>query len=246
MPSSVQSLSHVRLLATPWTAAHQASLSITNSQSPFKPMSIESVMLSNHLTILPSYHLSSPSPPALSLSQPMPKRYAIHNCKCLMWIDCTEGPNTHPLLYHGYCHMPFHAFFSHKRGSLFLQPLNLSSSLGFIWGYRIRWKSQHSITGQATGSLCIPTCSLALPPSLGEDVCVILPEDKASMEQNQVPLVILQRPPKTSWPSAVHQIRAGAQLTWNFPSTPNLNECYWWMQVDPQIINGEIYLMYIR
>ena len=44
-----QSLSHVRLLKTPWTAAHQASLSITNSRSPPKPMSIESVMSSNHL-----------------------------------------------------------------------------------------------------------------------------------------------------------------------------------------------------
>ena len=47
--SSVQSLSHVQLFATPWTAAHQASLSLTNSQSPPKPMSIESVMPSNHL-----------------------------------------------------------------------------------------------------------------------------------------------------------------------------------------------------
>ena len=46
--SSVQSLSRVRLLATPWTAAHQASLSITNSRSPPKPMSIESMMPSNH------------------------------------------------------------------------------------------------------------------------------------------------------------------------------------------------------
>ena len=46
---SVQSLSHVRLFVTPWTAACQASLSITNSLSPPKPMSIESVMPSNHL-----------------------------------------------------------------------------------------------------------------------------------------------------------------------------------------------------
>ena len=49
--SSVQSLSRVRLFATPWTAACQASLSITNSQSPPKPMSIESVMPSNHLIL---------------------------------------------------------------------------------------------------------------------------------------------------------------------------------------------------
>ena len=49
--SSVQSLSHVRLFATPWTAARQASLSITNSWSPPKPMSIVSVMPSNHLIL---------------------------------------------------------------------------------------------------------------------------------------------------------------------------------------------------
>ena len=60
---SVQLLSHVWLFATPWTAARQASLSITNSRSPPKPMSIESVMPSNHLI------LSSPSPPALNLPQ---------------------------------------------------------------------------------------------------------------------------------------------------------------------------------
>ena len=49
--SSVQLLSHVRLFGTPWTAARQASLSITNSQSPPKPMSIESVMPSNRLIL---------------------------------------------------------------------------------------------------------------------------------------------------------------------------------------------------
>ena len=49
--SSVQSLSHVRLLATPWMAARQASLSIINSQSLLKLMSIESVMPSNHLIL---------------------------------------------------------------------------------------------------------------------------------------------------------------------------------------------------
>ena len=49
--SSVQLFSCVRLFATPWTAAHQASLSITSSQSPPKLMSIESVMPSNHLIL---------------------------------------------------------------------------------------------------------------------------------------------------------------------------------------------------
>ena len=51
--SSVQLLSRVRLFATPWTAAHQASLSITNSQSLFKLMSVEVVMPSNYLIL---YH----------------------------------------------------------------------------------------------------------------------------------------------------------------------------------------------
>ena len=48
---SIQSLSHVRLFATPWTAARQASLSITNSRSLLKLMSIELVMPSNHLIL---------------------------------------------------------------------------------------------------------------------------------------------------------------------------------------------------
>ena len=51
MFSSVQSLSRVRLFATAWTAACQASLSFTNSQSLLKLMSIESVMPSNHLIL---------------------------------------------------------------------------------------------------------------------------------------------------------------------------------------------------
>ena len=49
--SSAHSLSHVRLFATPWTAAHQASLSITNSWRLLKLMSIELVMPSNHLIL---------------------------------------------------------------------------------------------------------------------------------------------------------------------------------------------------
>ena len=49
--SSVQSLIHIHFFETPWTAARQASLSITNSQSLLKLMSIESVMPSNHLIL---------------------------------------------------------------------------------------------------------------------------------------------------------------------------------------------------
>ena len=56
---SVQSLSLVQLFVNPWTAAHQVSLSITNSQSLRKLMSIESVMPSNHLILC--YPLLPPS-----------------------------------------------------------------------------------------------------------------------------------------------------------------------------------------
>ena len=58
--SSVQLLSRVRLFVTPWIAARQASMSITNSRSSLKLTSIESMMPS----IQPSHPLSSPSPPA--------------------------------------------------------------------------------------------------------------------------------------------------------------------------------------
>ena len=57
---SVHSFSHIQLFATPWTAARQASLSITNSWSLLKFMSIESVRLSNHL-ILCCPHFLMPS-----------------------------------------------------------------------------------------------------------------------------------------------------------------------------------------
>ena len=60
----MQLLSHVWLFVTLWTTAGQASLSITNSRSLLKLMSIESVMPSNH-----PFPMSSPSPPALNLSQ---------------------------------------------------------------------------------------------------------------------------------------------------------------------------------
>ena len=51
MRFSVQTLSRVWFFATPWTAARQASLSITNSRSPPKPMSMESMMTSNRLIL---------------------------------------------------------------------------------------------------------------------------------------------------------------------------------------------------
>ena len=63
--SSVQSLSRVWLFATPWIAAPQASLSNTNSHSLLKPMSIESVMPSNHLILCHPLLLLPPIPPSI-------------------------------------------------------------------------------------------------------------------------------------------------------------------------------------
>ena len=63
--SSVQSLSRVRLFATPWIVARQASLSITNSQSSLRLTSIESVMPSSHLILCHPLLLLAPTPPSI-------------------------------------------------------------------------------------------------------------------------------------------------------------------------------------
>ena len=65
--SSVQSLSHVWLFVTPWIAARQASLSITNSQSSPRLLSIESVMPSNHLILCHPFLLLPLIPPSISV-----------------------------------------------------------------------------------------------------------------------------------------------------------------------------------
>ena len=65
--SSVQVLSHVRLFATPWITARQASLSITNSRSSLKPMSIELVMPSSHLILCRPLLLLLPIPLSISV-----------------------------------------------------------------------------------------------------------------------------------------------------------------------------------
>ena len=63
--SSVQYLSRVRLFATPWISAHQASLSITNPWSLHRLMPIESVMSSSHLILCHPLLLLSPIPPSI-------------------------------------------------------------------------------------------------------------------------------------------------------------------------------------
>ena len=63
--SSIQSLSRVQLFSTPWIAARQPSLSITNSQSSLRLKSIESVMPSSHLILWPPLLLLPPIPPSI-------------------------------------------------------------------------------------------------------------------------------------------------------------------------------------
>ena len=65
--SSVQSLSYVQLFATPWIAARQVSLSITNSRSSPKLMSIESVILSSHLILCRPLLILPPIPPSIRI-----------------------------------------------------------------------------------------------------------------------------------------------------------------------------------
>ena len=76
--SSVQSLSHVQLFVTPWTAAHQVSLSITNSQSLPKLMSVQSVMPSNHLILCRPLLL----PPSIF---PSTRVFSNESVLCIRW-----------------------------------------------------------------------------------------------------------------------------------------------------------------
>ena len=75
--SSVQ-FSCVRLFATPWAAAHQASLSITNSQGPPKPLSIELVMPSNHLSLCRSLLLLPSIFPSIRV-------FSSESALCIRW-----------------------------------------------------------------------------------------------------------------------------------------------------------------
>ena len=76
--SSVQLLSCVQLLATPWTTAHQASLSITNSWSLLKLMSIEPVMPFNHLILCHPLLLLPPIPPSIRV-------FSNESTLCMRW-----------------------------------------------------------------------------------------------------------------------------------------------------------------
>ena len=92
--SSFQSFSHVWLFATPWTAASQASLSIINSRSPSKPMSIESVMPSNHLILRHPLFLL---PSTFSSIRVFSNESALHIRWPKYWIfNFNISPDEHP------------------------------------------------------------------------------------------------------------------------------------------------------
>ena len=76
--SSVQSLSHVRLFVTPWTAEHQPSLSITNSRSLLNFMSIELLMPSNHLIFCPPLLLLPSISPSIRV-------FSNESVLCIRW-----------------------------------------------------------------------------------------------------------------------------------------------------------------
>ena len=125
MPVAVQSLSHVQLFATPWTAAHQAPLSFINSQSLLTLTSIESEMPSNHLTlcrpllllpsIIPSIRIFS-SGSALHMRRPKDWSFSFsigpsnqYSRLISFWID-----------FYAWNYSFSHRFFTHKK-QIFLQ-----------------------------------------------------------------------------------------------------------------------------
>ena len=85
---SVQSLSRVRLFATPWIAARQASLSVTNSRSSLRLTSIESVMPCSHLILCRPLLLLPPIPPSISMSKSLWKLTFQHQVQLLVTGLC--------------------------------------------------------------------------------------------------------------------------------------------------------------
>ena len=80
MEDSVQSFSHVRLFETQWTAAHQASLSITNSHSLLKLMSVKMVMPSNHLILCHTLLLLPSIFPSIRV-------FSNESAPCIRWLQ---------------------------------------------------------------------------------------------------------------------------------------------------------------
>ena len=89
--SSFQSLSRVQLFATPWIAAHQASLSITNSQSSLRLTSIEPVMPSSHFVVCHPLLLLPPIPPSIRVFSNESTLHMRYNVKCQLYLSKAGG-----------------------------------------------------------------------------------------------------------------------------------------------------------
>ena len=98
--SSVQSLSSVWLFATPWITACQASLSITNSQSLLKLVSIESVMPSSHLILCRLFLLLPPIPPSIKVFS---NESTLHMSWPKYWSGVSASASVHPMNTQDWC-----------------------------------------------------------------------------------------------------------------------------------------------
>ena len=127
----VQFLSHVWLFATPWTAARQASLSLTISQSLPKFMSIESVMLSNHLILCHSLLLLPSIFPSIKVFS---SESALHIRSPKYWCFSFQSLNSLFIMYGRQFHLPHWLFQLH----LLSWGCDYSPQIGLSWF--LRWQ----------------------------------------------------------------------------------------------------------
>ena len=134
--SSVQSLSRVRLFATLWTAAHQASLTITNSWSLPKLMSIESVMPSKHLILCHPLLLLTSIFPSIRV-------FSNESALCIRWPNTVILVGIHSdflsweFMYHHFWKI-FHCYVNFLSLILFLVMLHSGRDLSFLTRKRTR------------------------------------------------------------------------------------------------------------
>ena len=180
--SSVQSLSRIWLFVTPWTAALQASLSITNSWSLPKPMSTELVMPSNHLILC---H------PLLLLTSIFPSIRVFSNESAL----CIKWPKNWNFSFY---------FWLNYKSSLDQSILDLKSRLGkfkmidiisnFFFLTTMLWFTYQSLVVGTVKNM--NTCRLTNTPLLGQEIAdeirEKITEKKKSLEANNIKNMIIQ------------------------------------------------------
>ena len=127
----VQSLGHVQLFATPWTAAHQASLSFTISQSLLKLMSTELVISSNHLILCCPLHL-------LSSIFPIIRVLGLLNCRQILYHLSHQGSP-----------------FRENKNMLTLRIISQVKMISITWNIMLS-PSQSSYFFPVSGSRCLP------------------------------------------------------------------------------------------